>query len=114
MSKSYKVTPIFSLDAREFNSFDDYEEQYNTNCSFVEYTILSKHIPICDRMYAVSNKDYLYEGYLGNILGLFCSNLTLDFIVFDDGYCGFIKPNGEWIKLIVDKNNLKCYNHNET
>lgn len=113
MSKSYKVTPIYSLNVTDFNSFEEYEEQYNKNCSFVEYTIFSKHIPLYDRIYAISNKEHLFEGYLSNILNLFCSSLNLDFIIFDDGYCGFIKPNGDWIKLIVDKTNLKCYNHNE-
>ena len=104
---SYKVTPIYSLNVDDFNSFEDYEEQYEKNCSFVEYIIFSKHIPLFERIYAFTNKEYLFDGYLGNILNMFSSNLSLDFVIFDDGHCGFIKPNGDWIKLNVDKNKLK-------
>lgn len=106
MSQSYKVTPIYSLNSNDFDSFEKYEEQYEKNCSFVEYIILSKHIPLYDRINAITNKMELFDGYLSNILNAFCSKLTFDFVIFDDGHCGFIKPNGDWIKINVDKSKL--------
>lgn len=113
MEMSYTVTPLYSLSVSDFNSYEEYEEQYNTNCSFVEYTILSKKIPLYTPILSITNDLKVFDGILGNILNYFSSTFSLDFIIFEDGSCGFIKPNGDWIKLNIDRIILKCYNDNE-
>lgn len=108
-----KIIPIYSLDVREFNSFEDYEAQYDKNCEFAEYTILSKHIDLHYPIIALTKENKVYEGRLDQILYTLDCNLAVDFIIFEDNYCGFINYNGDWIKLGIDKIDLKNYNYDE-
>lgn len=108
MSNS-KIIPLYSLNVRDFNSIEDYETKYNDSCDLVENIILEKNIPLYKPICALTNNMNLFEGFLGSILNYFSATISLDFIVFDDGFCGFIKTDGSWIKLISDKVVLNNY-----
>ena len=108
MSNS-NIIPLYSLNVKDFNSLEDYETKYNENCELVENIILEKNIPLYKPICALTNNMNLFEGLLGSILNYFSATISLDFIVFDDGFCGFIKTDGSWIKLISDKVVLNNY-----
>ena len=108
MSNS-KIIPLYSLNVKDFNSMEDYETKYNENCDLVENIILEKNIPLYKPICAVTNNMNLFERFLGSILNYFSATISLDFIVFDDGFCGSIKTDGSWIKLISDKVVLNNY-----
>lgn len=108
-----KIIPLYSLNVKDFNSMEDYETKYDENCDLVENIILEKNIPLHKPICALTNNMNLFEGFLGSILNYFSATLSLDFIVFEDGFCGFIKTDGSWIKLISDIVVLKDYIDNE-
>lgn len=108
MSNS-KIIPLYSLNVKDFNSIEDYETKYNENCELVENILLEKNIPLYKPICALTTNMNLFEGFLGSILNYFSATISLDFIVFDDGFCGFIKTDGSWIKLISDKVVLNNY-----
>lgn len=102
MAISYQVFPICNLNITDFDSFDAYEEQYNNVCSFVEETLREKNISIYRPINAITDEGLVIEGCVEEIVSKFSPSWTLDFVIFDDGSCGFIKPSGSWIKLNVD------------